>query len=99
MVLDFAKTDEQRAALRLVLSSQDIGWPYMMATGVPPDRVEAMRSAFDATMKDPEFLADAAKRKLDVRPLGGEEQARLIDQTLATSPHVVELVKAIVGDQ
>lgn len=99
MVLDFAKTDEQRAALRLVLSSQDIGWPYMMASGVPPDRVEAMRSAFDATMKDPEFLADAAKRKLDVRPLGGEEQARLIDQTLATSPHVVELVKAIVGDQ
>ena len=84
MVMDFAKTDEQRAALRLVLSSQDIGWPYMMAPDVPADRVAAMRSAFDATMKDPEFLADAAKRKLDIRPIGGEEQTQLIVQTLVT---------------
>jgi tripartite-type tricarboxylate transporter receptor subunit TctC len=99
MVIDFAKTDEQRAALKLVLSSQDIGWPYIMAPDVPADRVEAMRRAFDAMMKDSEFLADAAKRKLDIRPIRGEEQATLVDQTLATQRPVVELVKRIVGDQ
>jgi hypothetical protein len=71
----------------------------MMAPEVPADRVEAMRSAFDATMKDPEFLADSAKRKLDIRPIRGAEQSLLVGQTLATERHVVELVKRIVGDQ
>jgi tripartite-type tricarboxylate transporter receptor subunit TctC len=98
MVINFARTDEQRAALNLVLSSQDIGWPYVMASDVPADRVQAIRRAFDATMKDPDFLADAAKRKLDISPIRGEEQAALVDQTLATPKNVVELVKGIVGD-
>jgi hypothetical protein len=50
-------------------------------------------------MKDPDFPADAVKRKLDISPLSGEEQAELVDQTLATPKNVVELVKGIVGDQ
>ena len=49
-------------------------------------------------MKDPDFLAEAAKRKLDISPIQGEEQAALVDQTLATPKNVVALVKGIVGE-
>jgi tripartite-type tricarboxylate transporter receptor subunit TctC len=99
MVIDYAKTREEKAALTLVLASQDIGWPYMMAPGVPADRVEAVRNAFAALMKDPEFLADAGKRKLDISPARGEDQARLVGEILDTPRDIVEQVKQIVGDQ
>jgi hypothetical protein len=99
MLLDYAKTIEQREALMLVLANQDIGWPYMMAQDVPADRVKAIRDAFSAMVKDPEFLAEAARRKLDIRPVGGEEQAKLINDVLSTPQDIVEQVKRIVGDQ
>lgn len=98
MVIDYAKTDEQREALKLVLSGQDFGWPYVMAPGLPADRVKAMRTAFEATMRDPEFLADAAKRRLDISPIGWESQARQVDETFATPRDVVEKVKRIIGE-
>jgi hypothetical protein len=99
MVIDYAKTPEQKAALTLVLASQDIGWPYIMAPDVPADRVEAVRSAFAALMQDPVFRADAEKRKLDLSPARGEDQARLVGEILNTPPDIVEQVKRIVGDQ
>src|SRR5262249_48972740 len=58
MVMDYARTDAQRQALLLVLANQDIGWPYMMAPGVPADRATAVSRAFEAMVADPEFLAD-----------------------------------------
>lgn len=97
MVIDYAKTDAQRQALRLVLASQDIGWPYMMAPDVPADRVDAIETAFIAMMKDAEFLADAAKLHLDIRPVAGKEQAEIVDEVLKTPPAIVEQVKQIVG--
>ena len=63
MVLDLAKTADDRAALELLIARLEYGRPYFVPPGVPHDRVEALRRAFDATMKDPEFLADAKKLK------------------------------------
>jgi hypothetical protein len=99
MVIDYAKTQEQKAALTLILAAQDIGWPYMMAGDVPADRVAALRSAFAALMTDPEFLATASQRKLDISPARGEDQARLVGAILDTPRDIVEQVKRIVGDQ
>ncbi len=96
-VMDFAKTAEQKQALSVILSEQDFGWPYFMAADVPADRIAIMRKAFDATMKDPNFLAAAKKRGLDVRPTTGLDQAKVIGQTYATPKEVVQQVEKITG--
>jgi len=98
MVFDYAKTKEQRDALMLILANQDIGWPYMMAPDVPAERVKAVRDAFDAMVKDRDFFAEAERRKLDISPVRGEEQARLVVDLLKTPREIVEQVKGMVGD-
>jgi hypothetical protein len=98
-VMDYAKTKEQRAALVLVLSRQDIGRPYILAAGVPEDRAKAMREAFDATMKDPAFLAEARKRKLELDPIRGEDLVPLINEAYQTPPEIVRQVQQILGDR
>lgn len=94
-VLDLAKNDKDKAALLLVLSRLDFGRPFFLPPNVPADRVEALRKAFDDTMKDPAFLAEAEKFKLDIDPLGGKQVSDLVVQVLATPKDVVDRVREI----
>ena len=91
--LEFVKTDEQRQILDLVYSQTTFGRPFMMAAEVPRERVESLRTAFDATMRDPAFLEEAGKIKLDIRPLPGAEVQALITKVFSTPPEVVEKAK------
>ena len=91
--LEFVKTDEQRQILDLVYSQTTFGRPFMTAAEVPRERVEALRTAFDATMRDPAFLEEAGKIKLDIRPLPGAEVQALITKVFSTPPEVVEKAK------
>src|SRR5262249_21035230 len=84
LLMDYAKTPEQKEALSLVLAEQDFGWPFVMAPDIPPDRVQLMRDAFDATMKDAGFRADAQKGGLDISPTRGVDQAALINRAFET---------------
>jgi tripartite-type tricarboxylate transporter receptor subunit TctC len=93
-VLDMASTATERDALRLVLARLDIGRPFFLPPNVPPDRVAALRSAFDATMKDPDYLAEADKLKIDVDPLTGAELATLVAQVSQTPADTVARVRA-----
>jgi tripartite-type tricarboxylate transporter receptor subunit TctC len=96
-IVDLAKSDADRQALRLVLARQAHGRPYMLPPGVPRARVEALRRAFDATMKDPAFLADAAKMKVAVEPMTGEAVQDLVAQVHNTTPaDVVERVRKML---
>jgi tripartite-type tricarboxylate transporter receptor subunit TctC len=96
-IVDLAKTDADRQALRLVLARQAHGRPYFLPPDVPAARVEALRRAFDATMKDPAFLADAEQMKIDVSPMTGEETQALIAQVHEQTPaEVVERVRAMM---
>ena len=79
MVLDFAKSDEQRQILQLVLARQPLGRPYLAPPGMPADRAEALRAAFMATMNDPQFQAAAQRSKLEINPMSGAEVAGLIN--------------------
>ena len=94
MVLDLAKNDSDRQALLLALARLEFGRPFFLPPNVPADRVAALRLAFDATMKDKEFLADAEKLKLDIDPLSGEEVAALVEQVARTSPDTAARVRA-----
>ncbi len=93
-VLDEAKTDDERDALRLVLARLDIGRPFFLPPNVPPDRVAALRAAFDATMQDPDYRAEADKLKVDIDPLTGAELAALVAQVAQTPAETVARVRA-----
>ena len=94
MALDLAKGDVERQAMLLMLARLEYGRPFFLPPGVPAERVEALRRAFDATMKDKDFLADAAKLNLDVDPLTGEQDAGLVEQVARTSPETAARVRA-----
>ena len=72
----------------------DIGRPFFLPPNVPADRVAALRAAFDATMKDPDYLAEAERLKIDVDPLTGAELAALVTQVSQTPPDTVARVRA-----
>jgi tripartite-type tricarboxylate transporter receptor subunit TctC len=94
MFLDVAKTEADKQALQLAVARLEFGRPFFMPPNVPADRVTAVRRAFDATMKDKDFLADAEKLKIEVDALSGEQVANLVAQLYRTPPEVVARVRA-----
>jgi tripartite-type tricarboxylate transporter receptor subunit TctC len=98
-VVELARNDEERAILRAVMNATEIGTAFFTPPGVPADRVAVLRRAFDATVKDPEFLAEAARTKLTVGPLSGEELQKLVSEVASLSPELLEKVKAAYKTQ
>jgi tripartite-type tricarboxylate transporter receptor subunit TctC len=94
MFLEVAKTEAERSALRLMLARLEYGRPFFLPPNVPAARVAALRRAFDATMKDPDYLAEADRLKIDVEPLSGEQVAALVEQVSGTPPETVAKVRA-----
>lgn len=94
-VMDFAKTEEQKRVLELIFARQVMGRPVLAPPGLPADRVKALRAAFDATMKDPKFLAEAEKGNWEITPVSGEEIERLMARIYATPPAIVELAQKV----
>ena len=93
-VVELARNDEERQVLSAVVNAAEIGTAFFTSPSVPPDRVDTLRRAFDATMKDPEFLAEAQKTQLSVGPLPGEELQKLVADVAAISPAILEKVRA-----
>src|SRR5258708_13246099 len=93
-MLEFAKSDADRQAMTMLFARTEYGRPYFLPPDVPPPRVAALRRAFDATMKDPAFVAEAAKLQFDVDPLTGEQVQVLVAQLAATPREVVARVRA-----
>lgn len=95
-VLDLADSEEQRQAIAFLYAGQGIGRPFVAPPNIPDDRLKMLRAAFDATMKDPEFIAEAAKNKLDLEPENGEHLAGLIRKIYATPKAVVDRVGELI---
>ncbi|HMA72106.1 MAG TPA: tripartite tricarboxylate transporter substrate-binding protein [Xanthobacteraceae bacterium] len=89
-VLEVAQNPEHQAVLKLIVARQTMARPFVAPPGIPPERLTALRNAFDATMQDPEFFADARRQDLDVRPVTGTEADALIAQVYAAAPDVVK---------
>lgn len=97
LLLDLVTTDEGRQIARLVSLPIAVGYTIFAAPEVPADRVAALRAAFDATMKDLEFLADAAKRQMLIKPRSGAEVAKLVASVKDTPPSVLKKTAEILG--
>ena len=96
-VLEKAKTPEDKDVVKLIVSRQTVARPFAAPPGIPEDRKIALRKAFDDTMKDPEFLAEAKTLSLEVEPVGGAEIDRLIAELYRSSPDVVARAKAVIA--
>jgi tripartite-type tricarboxylate transporter receptor subunit TctC len=96
LMADLAKSADDRRALELLSSGEGYGRLIITTPHTPPARLAALRAAFDATMKDPEFLKSAKRLNMDVSPVGGEELQALTDRVLAAPPSIVQRLKMIV---
>ena len=96
---ELAGSDKDRAVLRLIASGSTIGRAIVGPPGVPEDRTAALRQAFDAMAKDPQFLADAGNRHLGVDPMSGADLQRLVTDIAGQPEDVVEQMKAVTRVQ
>ncbi len=98
LIMDVAQTERDRQILKLVLARQQMGWPFTAPPDLPAERAQALRKAFDDTMKDAEFLAEAKQRRLDVNPMSGAEIDKLVGELYATPPEVIAATKTVIGE-
>jgi tripartite-type tricarboxylate transporter receptor subunit TctC len=90
LIVDLAKTDEDRAIFKMIFARQVMAWPFAAPPGVPKDRADALRKAFMDTMKDKDFLAEASKANLDINPVAGDEIQKLVVDIYGTPAPVVQ---------
>jgi len=95
---DLLTDPRKREIFNLLTASAVVGRPYIAPKGVPADRLAALRAAFDATMKDPEFLADSEKQHLAVTPMTGAKVESFIKDLYRTPPDIAAAAREISGD-
>jgi tripartite-type tricarboxylate transporter receptor subunit TctC len=96
LVMDLTQDPKIAAALKLIFGRQTMARPYAAPPDLPADRVQALRDAFDATMKDPAFLADAKQTDLEVQPVSGADMQKLVTEIYRSSPEVVKIASDAV---
>jgi hypothetical protein len=99
LVIDLAKTESDKQALKIIFANQSLGRPYVMPAGVPADRLAVVRGAFMAMTKDPAFLADAAKRRLEINdPKSGEEIHQILREVYDSPPEIVAAAQRAIKE-
>ena len=97
LVIDLAANPDDRALIELLFFAQEMGRPFVMPPDTPKQMVNTIRQAFDATMKDPAFLAEAQKSLFDVDPLTGEEMERILQRAYATPKALIRRAAELNG--
>jgi tripartite-type tricarboxylate transporter receptor subunit TctC len=87
--LDLVKDPHKKRVLTLILMRQETGRPVAAPPGIPADRLAALRRAFDATMKDPAFIAEAEKLQLEIEPMTGPQIQAMLTEAFATPKEIV----------
>jgi tripartite-type tricarboxylate transporter receptor subunit TctC len=92
-VEELAKTPDDRLTIELIVSGTRLGRPFATTPDVPAARLAALRDAFRATMKDPEFLKDAAQMGFEIDPVYGEPMQKTVEKILSTPKNLAERAK------
>jgi tripartite-type tricarboxylate transporter receptor subunit TctC len=90
LITDLVQNEDQQQTIKLVIAGQAIARPFLAPPGIPNERLTALRTAFDATMKDPDFLATARKTNLDVNPMSGKAVEMFLKELYATPKHLID---------
>ena len=96
-VVDMVESEEQNRILNFILAASTVGRPYATAPGTPPARVNALRRAFSATLKDPNFLVEAEKMRLGINPSTGEFLEKILADIYQTPIEIVERATEIIN--
>jgi tripartite-type tricarboxylate transporter receptor subunit TctC len=94
----YKASEADRRLAAVVLANGDMGRPILMPPGVAPERVKIMRDAFNKAMADPQLLAEAKKKKLEVDPTGGEELQAIAKEIMSQPPDVIGRLKGLFTD-
>jgi hypothetical protein len=97
LVMDFAKNEQDRRVLRLLFGWTIMGRPFLAPPDIPEERKLALRRAFDLTMSDPAFRADAAKRQLDISPIRGVTIEQFLQDIYETPRPLVQRAAKILA--
>ena len=95
-VVDLVKSADDKRTVELIVSGTMLGRPLAFAGDVPADRLAAIRAAFVQTMKDPEFLGEADKLKIEVDPVSGEDMQKVVANVLATPKNLAARARTII---
>ncbi len=96
-ILDLARTPDERAVLTLLMQNKALGRPYFAAQKVPAERISALRDAFDATMRDEAFRADASKTVGAIDAVSGADMQKMLDAVYALPEDLIERARKAVG--
>jgi tripartite-type tricarboxylate transporter receptor subunit TctC len=89
LITDYVKSNEGRQIFKVALARQVLAWPFVAPPGTPVERVAALRKAFDETLRDNEYLAEAEKLNLEITPVSGQRIQSLIEEVYrTTSPEI-----------
>jgi len=81
--------------MEVILTQQVMAWPFVAPPELPDDRIKALRAAFDAAMVDPAFLADAAKTRTEIDPVGGLRLHELLEQIYAMPKDILDRLHSL----
>jgi len=98
LLLELVRDERDRKLMTFISAETAISRALVTTPGVPAERLAALRRAFDATMKDPQFLAEAEKAKMDIQPMTGEDAQVIADSIANTPADVVSYAKDVLGD-
>jgi tripartite-type tricarboxylate transporter receptor subunit TctC len=98
LLLELAGNADDREVLRFLSADTAIARSLVTTPDTPPERVEALRRAFDATVRDPAFLAEAEQTQMDISPMTGEEAQKIADSIVNTRSGVIARAKTLLGD-
>ncbi len=99
LLSDLMKTDEDKAILSVIFDKYQMGRPFFAPPGVPTERVDLLRKAFDESMNDPALIAEAAQLHLELSPLPGKEVQALIERLYATPEPMVRKARLMLGTE
>jgi tripartite-type tricarboxylate transporter receptor subunit TctC len=97
-VQELARNEDDRRVIQLIVSGDALGKPMATAPNVPAERVQALRDAFDATLKDPEFIKAATAARIEINPIAGVSLQDTVQKVLATPRNLAERAKAIIAE-
>lgn len=97
LIVDLTSDPERQQILKLFVSTQEFARPFAAPPGIPPDRAAALIAAFDATMTDPDFLAETERLSMEVAPVSGKTLADMLAELFATSEAIRVKARAAIS--
>jgi tripartite-type tricarboxylate transporter receptor subunit TctC len=99
-VIDLTRSEDERELLQLIFAQSSMARAIYGPPNIPPERLKLLRAAFDRMMKDPEFLADAARSKMEInQPMPGEKMSELVNRLYAVKPELIARAREAIGTQ